>query len=159
MLSLDVTLSVRSVARGRLSRWKLLSNDEFITLKILGSSWALPEDFISRIERFVCSIYGKATGNVKETRYKMYCASSGLKMDSEKLPPCSNGLNLNMLIIWKMYFEPRPVITSRDECACIYEEGHLCIKWLIVGAAPEEILKFMSCSCPRKCTGGKCCCM
>ena len=34
-----------------------LSNDEFnTTFQILGSSWELPEDFITRSERFVCSM-------------------------------------------------------------------------------------------------------
>ena len=91
-----------------------------MTVQILGSTWELLEDFITRIERFVCSMYGKATNNVNETRYKMYCASNG-SIDSENLPPCSNILNLHMQRanyvpkIWKMSLEARPVIPSPDE--------------------------------------------
>ena len=73
----------------------LLSNDEFITFQIPGSPWGLPEDFITRIEKFICSMYGKAT-YVKKTRYKMYCASNS-SIDSENLPPCSNTLNFHMV--------------------------------------------------------------
>ena len=58
-----------------------------------------------------------------------------------------------------MSLEARPVIPSPKERDCVYGEGHLCIKWLTVGAAQEEILEFMSCSCPRKFNGGKCCCI
>ena len=54
--------------KGKVKPLKTLSsNDEFITT---GSSWTLPEDFIIRIERFACSMYGKATNNVNEIRYK-----------------------------------------------------------------------------------------
>ena len=143
----------------------LVSNDEFITtFQILGSSCELPEDFITRIERFVCSIYGNTTNNVNETRYKMYCASNG-SIDRENLPPCSNALNLQMLRanyvskIWKMSLKVKPVIPSPDGHGWMYEEDHLCIKWLTVGAAPEEIFEFMSCSFSRTCTCGKCCCI
>ena len=92
----------------------------------------------------------------------MYCASNG-SVDNENLPACSNALNLHVQRanyaskIWKMSLEARPVIPSPDEHGRVHEEGHLCIKWLTVGAGPQEILEFMS--CPRKCTGGKCCCI
>ena len=116
------------------------------------------------IERFVCKMYGKAPSDVNDARYKMYCASIG-SMDSENVPPCGNALNLHtrranyVSKIWKMSLEAKPAVHSPVGHGWVYEEGDLCIKWLTVGATPDKIFELMTCTCSRKCTGGKCCCI
>ena len=133
--------------RGKVKPLKVLfNNNDFVsTFQILGSHWQFPEDFIPKIETFVCKMYGKASSEVNEARYKMYCASNG-SIDSETLPPCSDALKLHVQRanyvskIWKLSLEAKPTVPSPAEHGRMFDEGDLSIKWLTVGAAPEVIL-------------------
>ena len=74
----------------------------------LGETFELTEEVYTKLERFVCQLYGKASRDVNDLRYKLF-DTKGLQ--SQQLPPMKDALRKHIRLakyqaeIWKRSLE------------------------------------------------------
>ena len=73
----------------------LMANSDYVAaFSNLGNTWLVSADLLSKLEEFVCALYGKRLQNVDLLRYQLYCSKGG-KVEPEALPPCKSTLALH----------------------------------------------------------------
>ena len=58
-------------------------------LQHLGESFELAEEVYTKLEKFVCQLYGKASRDVNDLRYKLFCRKG---LQSQQLSPKRDAL-------------------------------------------------------------------
>ena len=130
-------------------------------LQHLGESFELAEEVCTKLDRFVCQLYGKASRDVKDVRYKLFCTKG---LQSQQLPLTKNALRKHICranyqaAIWKRYLESHPEIPSPAENGWKIVNEQLKINWNDLPPAPDAVLELLSCSCSKECANSKCSC-
>ena len=94
------------------------SEENQSALQHLGESFELAEEVCTKLEKFVCQLYGKASGDVNDLRHKLFCTKS---LQSDQLPPTRDALRKHIRLanyqaaIWKRSLESHPEIPNPAE--------------------------------------------
>ena len=89
------------------------SEENQSALQHLGELFELAEEVCMKSERFVCQSYEKASRDVNDLRYKLFCTKG---LQSQQLPPTRDALRKHsrranyQAVIWKRSLESHPEI-------------------------------------------------
>ena len=121
----------------------------------------MAEEVCTKLERFVCQLYGKASRDVNDLRYKLFCAKG---LQSPQLPPKRDALRKHIrradyqAAIWKRSLESHPEIPSLAENGWKIVNEQLKIDWNDLTPSPDAVLELISCSCNKECANNRCSC-
>ena len=133
----------------------------------LGKEWLLTDELFSKLEEFTCRLYANRSfiKDVNSMRYQLFRAKKG-EIESGQLPPCEDCLTLHakranyQAAIWWRSLQASPETPSPSGHGWIVcPDGNLTIKWMNGEPAPDVVLEFLSCNCPRVCKLPNCECM
>ena len=137
------------------------SEENQSALQHLGESFELAEEVFAKLERFVCQLYGKASRDVNDLRYKLFCTKG---FESQQLPPTRDGLPKHICranyqaAIWKRSLESHHEIPSPAENGWKIVNEQLKIDWNDLPSALDALLELLSCSCNKECANNRCSC-
>ena len=108
------------VGKSKQAAFKIMhrSEENQSALQHLGESFELAEEVYSKLEKFVCQLYGKSSRDVNDLRYKLFCTKG---LQSQQLPPMRDALRKHIrranyqAAIWKRALETHPEIPSPAE--------------------------------------------
>ena len=138
------------VGKGKQAAFKIMhrSEENQSTLQHLGESSELAEEVDTKLERSVCQLHGKASRDVNDQRYKLFC-SKGLQ--SQQLSPTIDAIRKHIrranyqTAIWKRSLESHPEIPSFAENGWKIVNEQLKIDWNDLPLAPDALLELLSC--------------
>lgn len=153
--------------KGKIKPLKLmLQHQPFMELfAMFGTNWELSEDTVTRLESFVCQMYGKNVDCVNELRHLLFQSRSGKVDGKNMLPPCKDSVLLHFkranyqLNIWRRCLLPMPDTPSPDGHGWEIERDTITITWNTVQQAPNVLLEMLACECKRKCIPISCSCI
>ena len=138
------------------------SEENQSALQHLEESFELAEEVYTKLERFVCQLYGKASRDVINLRYKLF-STKGLQ--SQQLPPTRDAPPEHIrranyqAAIWKRSLETHPESPSPAENGWKIVNEQLKIDWNGLPPAPDAVLELLSCSSINKeCANNRCSC-
>ena len=106
----------------------------------------MAEEVYTKLERFVCQLYGKASRDVGDLRYKLFCTKG---LQSQQLPPTRHALRKHIrranyqTAIWKRSLESHPEISSSSENGWKIANEQLKIDWNDLPLAPIQCWNFL----------------
>ena len=127
----------------------------------LGESFELAGAVYTKLERFVCQLYGKASRDVDDLRYKLFCTKG---LQSQQLPPTRDTPRKHICranyqaAIWRRSLESHPEIPSPAENGWKIVDEQLKINWNDLPPVPDAVLELLSCSCNKECANNRCSC-
>jgi hypothetical protein len=154
--------------KGKVSGLKMLANPTFQnTFAQIGKEWLLTDDLAEELQEFTCRLYNARSPikTVNDLRYQLFRAKKG-EVESGQLPPCEDCLSLHarranyQAGIWCRSLQAIP--ETPTPCGHGWTEdleGNLSIRWMNGEPAPDVVLEFLSCKCPRVCKLPTCLCM
>lgn len=129
---------------------------------LLGSDFNASSALQSSLEKFVCDLYGQSTHDVNEARYHLFCLHAS---SDELLPPnhdalqqhtyrCNYQAAVHRRGLQQTISAPSPVGHGWRLL-----DGQLVVHWMTTGAAPDEVLNYVHCSCKKsRCEASRCTC-
>ena len=86
------------VGKGKQAAFKIMhrSEENQSALQHLGESFELAEEVYTKLERFVCQLYGKASRNFNDLRYKLFFIKG---LQSQQLPPTRDALRKHIYVV------------------------------------------------------------
>ncbi|XP_028417356.1 uncharacterized protein LOC114541753 [Dendronephthya gigantea] len=149
-------VSVLKVAKAREEYSHTFSN--------LGTELNPSEDLFTQLYHFVCHLYGyQGYSDINRVRYEMF--KSG-KFDEELLPPNKDSLDQHInranyqCFIWRKSTQAILNLPSFFNHGWKLDaEGNVYVNWMILPAAPDSILEFVSCKCKKGCENRRCSCV
>ena len=136
----------------------------------LDRDWTPSNALFKELEVFTCHMYSMKTPtlSINELRYQLFCAKKE-EVESWQLPPCAAALHKHYLrasylaAIGRRCLEACPVIPSPINTGwCMVKEGddeYLGVDWMDAPAAPDAVLRLLSCKCARVCKLPDCPCL
>ncbi|XP_065193404.1 uncharacterized protein LOC135825157 [Sycon ciliatum] len=129
----------------------------------LGKSFNVDERLQGLCEVFLARLYGCASlSNINDVRFELLRNNSSTP---QNMPPSRDALRKHVLranyqaVVWRLALQPSPEIPSPDGNGWrVSDQGGLSIVWMEQQAAPQDILKLVSCKCQTGCSTRRCSC-
>lgn len=133
------------------------------TFSDLGRSSAIPENLVSSLNAFVCSLYGdKASTNVNDCRYNLF--KSG-KCSDDALPPNRDSLLKHIervnqqALAWNKCLSCQLQLPPPAGNGWRLSDGQLEILWSTLPSAPDSLIECIDCKCKTGCGTKRCSCL
>ena len=131
--------------------WQVVEkNNRFVHMfSQLGAEWSIDEDQLSKLEEYVCNVFGKKKKDVNAVRYEIFknvYERKGKIQDLSLLPPCRQSLQLHcqrsnyIAKVWRSCLQANIDFADTEQNGWSTDGK---IVW-IDAAFPEEIEQFFS---------------
>ena len=158
----DSTSSLYGIGKKDAFSKLMKHKDDLDGLKNLGTDCtAISDETVSVCFKFIGLLYGEATSNLNQLRYKLFTKK---QLDSSKLPPTEDSAWYHVkranyqCFIWKHARDRNLSLASPDGNGWSKDEtGNLVPKLMAKDPAPDSLLELVVCKCKKGCNA-RCSC-